>query len=80
MHGALLVAFVVAGLGVFVAFSWLLARLLGPRTSQPQLDPRRLASALLARLAFGLAIRHVDRPGGACGRQARSLLYVNMLT
>ena len=38
VHGALLVAFVVAGLGVFVAFSWLLARLLGPRTSQPQLQ------------------------------------------
>ena len=31
VHGALLVAFVVAGLGLFVMLSWLLARLLGPR-------------------------------------------------
>ncbi len=31
VHGALLVAFVVAGLGLFVLFSWLLARVLGPR-------------------------------------------------
>lgn len=31
VHGALLVAFVVAGLGLFVMLSWLLARLFGPR-------------------------------------------------
>ena len=31
VHGALLVAFAVAGLGLFVLLSWLLARLLGPR-------------------------------------------------
>lgn len=31
VHGALLVAFVVAGLGLFVVLSWLLARMLGPR-------------------------------------------------
>ena len=31
VNGALLVAFVVAGLGLFVMLSWLLARLLGPR-------------------------------------------------
>jgi branched-subunit amino acid transport protein len=31
VHGALLVVFVVAGLGLFVLLSWLLARLLGPR-------------------------------------------------
>ena len=31
VHGALLMAFVVAGLGLFVMFSWLLARLLGPK-------------------------------------------------
>lgn len=31
VHGALLVVFVVAGLGLFVMLSWLLARLLGPR-------------------------------------------------
>ncbi|HMO47840.1 MAG TPA: hypothetical protein PKB14_17640 [Rubrivivax sp.] len=31
VHGALLIAFVVAGLGLFVVLSWLLARTLGPR-------------------------------------------------
>lgn len=31
VHGALLVVFVVAGLALFVAASWLLARLLAPR-------------------------------------------------
>ena len=31
VHGALLMVFAVAGLGLFVLFSWLLARLLGPR-------------------------------------------------
>lgn len=32
VHGALLVAFVVGALGVFVMLSWLLARLFGPRS------------------------------------------------
>jgi hypothetical protein len=31
VHGALLVVFVVAGLGLFVLLSWLLARLFGPK-------------------------------------------------
>ena len=31
VHGALLMVFVIAGLGLFVVLSWLLARLLGPR-------------------------------------------------
>jgi len=31
VHGALLITFVVAGLGVFVLASWMLARVLGPR-------------------------------------------------
>ena len=31
VHGALLVVFVVAGLGLFVMLAWLLARTLGPR-------------------------------------------------
>jgi hypothetical protein len=53
VHGALLMAFVIAGLGLFVLLSWLLARLLGPRElpveveaepalplpSQPDLQP-----------------------------------------
>ena len=36
VHGALLVIFVIAGLGLFVMLTWLLARLLGP---QPELVP-----------------------------------------
>ncbi len=36
VHGALLVVFVVAGLGLFVALSWLLARMLGPRAVPSQ--------------------------------------------
>lgn len=35
VHGALLMAFVVAGLGLFVVVSWLLARVLGPRQTLP---------------------------------------------
>jgi hypothetical protein len=62
VHGALLVVFVVAGLGLFVMLSWLLARLLAPRqlpppvvaqaesapdsTTQPPQPPRRHADAL----------------------------------
>jgi hypothetical protein len=56
VHGALLMAFVIAGLGLFVLLSWLLARLLGPRElpveeaaepalpspSQPDLPPAPL--------------------------------------
>ncbi len=36
VHGALLVAFVVAGLGLFVLLSWLLAQWFGPRTQPAQ--------------------------------------------
>jgi len=62
VHGALLVAFVVAGLGLFVMLSWLLARLLAPgqmplppvgqdelapeTATQPPLQPPRHADAL----------------------------------
>jgi hypothetical protein len=35
VHGALLAVFVVAGLGLFVGASWLLARLLAPREPAP---------------------------------------------
>ena len=38
VHGALLVVFVVAGLGLFVVLSWLLARALGPRQPVPPPD------------------------------------------
>ena len=38
VHGALLVVFVVAGLGLFVMLSWLLARLLGPRPQPAPVD------------------------------------------
>jgi hypothetical protein len=40
VHGALLVVFVVAGLGLFVMLSWLLARFFGPRLQPvPQAMP-----------------------------------------
>jgi hypothetical protein len=39
VHGALLVVFVVAGLGLFVGTSWLLARLLVPREPAPEPAP-----------------------------------------
>ena len=35
VHGALLMVFAVAGLGLFVVLSWLLARALGPRQPLP---------------------------------------------
>lgn len=38
VHGALLVIFVVAGLGLFVMLSWLLARLFGPRPEPAPVD------------------------------------------
>jgi hypothetical protein len=38
VHGALLVVFVVAGLGLFVMLSWLLAHLLVPRAVPPTPD------------------------------------------
>jgi hypothetical protein len=43
VHGALLVIVVVAGVGLFVMLSWLLARLLAPRSIP--LPPQRLADA-----------------------------------
>lgn len=36
VHGALLMVFVVAGVGLFVMLSWLLARVLGPREALPE--------------------------------------------
>lgn len=45
VHGALLVVFVVAGLGLFVMLSWLLARMLGPR---PEPQPVDAAVELIA--------------------------------
>lgn len=39
VHGALLVAFVIGGLGLFVVTSWLLARLLVPRPPAAALSP-----------------------------------------
>jgi hypothetical protein len=48
VHGALLVIFVVAGLGLFVMLTWLLARLLGPRPEPaPAVAEPAAASATL---------------------------------
>jgi hypothetical protein len=45
VHGALLVVFVVAGLGLFVMLSWLLARLLAPRPVSLPLDSQAESAA-----------------------------------
>jgi len=45
VHGALLVVFVVAGLGLFVMLSWLLARLLAPRALALPADSQADAAA-----------------------------------
>lgn len=45
VHGALLVVFVVAGLGLFVLLSWLLARVLAPRPLQPPPDSQAEAAS-----------------------------------
>lgn len=39
VHGALLMVFVIAGLGLFVMISWLLARVLAPRPPPTELAP-----------------------------------------
>lgn len=44
VHGALLAVFVVAGLGLFVMLSWLLAWMLGPRRVPPALAAETGAS------------------------------------
>jgi hypothetical protein len=46
VHGALLVAFVVAGLGLFVLLSWLLARLFSPRPEPAPLPPDTMAEGV----------------------------------
>ena len=47
VHGALLMVFVVAGLGLFVMVSWMLARLLGPRPS-PQASDSAMEATMAA--------------------------------
>ena len=44
VHGALLMAFVVAGLGLFVVLTWLLARLLGPTPASAAVEESRRSS------------------------------------
>jgi len=67
VHGALLVAFVVAGLGLFVLVSWLLARLLGPRP-QPVDLPADTASDTSTLPSQPQA----PRPAPKLGRRARA--------
>ena len=68
VHGALLMAFVVAGLGLFVVLTWLLARLLGPSPSPVAVDdPRR--SVLDAEV---VPSRSLDSPPGATDLGARA--------
>ena len=50
VHGALFMAFAVAGLGLFVLLSWLLARALGPRQALP-LPPETQADSTASSLS-----------------------------
>lgn len=50
VHGALFMAFAVAGLGLFVLLSWLLARALGPRQALP-LPPETQADVTASSLS-----------------------------
>ena len=50
VHGALFMAFAVAGLGLFVLLSWLLARALGPRQALP-LPPETQADGTASSLS-----------------------------
>lgn len=67
VHGALLVIFVIAGLGLFVMLTWLLARLLGPRL---ELAP---AAAETATVSAPLPLRALDSqaPATAAPKLAR---------
>ena len=55
VHGALLVAFVVAGLGGFVLLSWLLARWLAPRQAAKAAAPANDASPSTATMPLTAA-------------------------
>jgi hypothetical protein len=54
VHGALLVVFVVAGLGLFVVLSWLLARVLVPRRAAAPAQDTAPAESASARPAVTL--------------------------
>ncbi len=64
VHGALLMAFAVAGLGLFVVLSWLLARALGPRQAltAPLLPDTQSDAAVSPSQPSG---RHGDAPSAA---------------
>jgi hypothetical protein len=66
VHGALLMVFVVAGLGLFVMFTWLLARLLAPR----QIAPQAQATAPLETQPASVLRVESNPPKGAAGAQA----------
>jgi hypothetical protein len=65
VHGALLVVFVVAGLGLFVMLSWLLARLLAPRPLQLPPDSQAEAASDSSTTPPSQPQRHGDAPGAA---------------
>ena len=69
VHGALLVVFVVAGRGLFVLLSWVLARLLGPR-QVPQPVPTELPHESVPLTAQPLL--QPARPAPKLARRARA--------
>jgi len=82
VHGALLMVFVIAGLGLFVVLSWLLARLLGPREVPPEVAQEVTVSPALPLPAVPDSqpvtqpvtqplIQHPSDPLGAAPKAAR---------
>ncbi|MBX3645691.1 MAG: hypothetical protein KF720_21745 [Rubrivivax sp.] len=69
VHGALFMAFAVAGLGLFVLLSWLLARALGPRQALP-LPPETQAGGTASSLSQ--PSRHDDEPAAVADLPGRA--------
>ena len=73
VHGALLVAFAVAGLGLFVLLTWLVARWLGPRQGHPVVAPRNDAVAPSSSMPLAAAQSEVANATSELSRSASAL-------
>lgn len=71
VHGALLVVFVVAGLGLFMMLSWLLARLLAPHAVPLRLPQDTLSETATDSTLPSQPQRHGDSLGAATELGAR---------
>ena len=73
VHGALLVAFAVAGLGLFVLLTWLLARWLGPRQAHAVVAPTNDAVAPSSSMPLAAAQSEVANATSELSRSASAL-------